>query len=325
MKKTYIIAEIAQGYEGDINLVRRFIKLAKDCGADAVKFQIFKSEELCLPDYKWYELFESLDIPAEEWTKQIDYAAEIGIDFVADIFGPTTLKWMAKTKANGFKIHSTDIKNYELLSALRSGGYKIYLATGGSSLEEVEKAVNILSENDIVLMSGFQAEPNLHEDVELEKIAVLKEKFGLEIGYADHIEPGPLCISLPAMAVLKGASVIEKHLTIDREHLQLEDYISALNPDEFKEMVALVRGVEGFNHAPGYNLSEREEAYRQRSKKVVLAARDIATNEIIRAEDLTMLRTGQEVPEIIDLEEIIGKTAAGPLAKHAVIKRRDLK
>jgi N,N'-diacetyllegionaminate synthase len=325
MNKTYILAEIAQGFEGDINLVRRLIKVAKKSGADGIKFQIFKASELCLQDYQYYDLFKSLEIDPTEWTKAIDEAVAMGLDFWSDIYGVETLGWISKTKAKGFKIHSTDSKNFELLNSLKDKGYNILLSTGGSSFEEVKSAVQALGKNNITLLSGFQAEPNQYSDVELEKITHLKEQLGLPVGYADHIDANDdLAVTLPGIAVLKGVSMIEKHLTIDRNNLQLEDYISALNPDEFAAMVAMIRKVEQFNHNKGFVLSEREETYRKKTKKVVLASRTIAKGEVIQRADVTMLRTGKAYDEIIDMEEIIGKRATQEVKKHDVISRKYL-
>src|SRR4051812_32615175 len=131
MTKTTIIAEIAQGYEGDIKLCEHFVRLAKKCGADGVKFQIFEAEELCLPNYKYYDLFKSLYIRPESWKKIIDICNEIGIDFYADIFGTTTLEWMLQCKIGGIKIHSTDLKNYPLLNELHDANTKIVVGVGG--------------------------------------------------------------------------------------------------------------------------------------------------------------------------------------------------
>lgn len=325
MNKTYILAEIAQGFEGDISLVRRLIKVAKKSGADGIKFQIFKASELCLEDYQYYGLFKSLEIDPAEWTKAIDEAVSMGLDFWSDIYGVETLTWISKTKAKGFKIHSTDSKNFELLSKLKDKGYNILLSTGGSSFEEVKSAVQALGKNNITLLSGFQAEPNQYSDVELEKITYLKEQLKLPVGYADHIDANDtLAITLPGIAVLKGVSVIEKHLTIDRNNLQLEDYISALNPDEFAAMVAMIRKIEQFNHNTGFTLSEREETYRKKTKKVVLASRTLAKGEIIQRSDVTMLRTGKTYDEIIDMEDIVGKRASQEIKKHDVISRKFL-
>jgi N,N'-diacetyllegionaminate synthase len=319
--KTYIIAEMAQSYEGDLNLCKKLIVAAKKCGAHAVKFQIFKPNELCTKDYQYFELFSSLEMPEAKWKEAIDFARAQGVDFLVDIFGVETLEWISKYPIQGVKIHSTDLKNTALLRALENKGRKIYLSTGGSSLEELEKALQLLGKNDIVLMSGFQAEPNQLGDVELDKLEFLKAKFKLPVGYADHLDANDaLAVYLPAMAVLKGASVVEKHLTLERNTLQLEDSMSALNPSEFITMMSMIEKVEQFRHTgTQYSLTEREEAYRVRSKKAVLSRVNIAAGEKIRGEDLQLLRTGQKVPKILDIEKIVGHKAKKNIPAETVI------
>ncbi len=324
MSKTYIIAEIAQGYEGDVNLCKRFVKLAKKSGANAVKFQIFEAEELSIPGYIHHELFRSLYISPEDWKEVIHLSNKEGIDFYADIFGVNTLEWITKCKIKGIKIHSSDVKNYELLNAVKNKNYNIVLGVGGSSLDEISKAIKALGKNDITLMSGFQAEPNLLEDIELHKLKILKEKFKLKVGYADHIDvKTELSLTLPAMAVLMGADCIEKHLTMERDYLELEDYISALNPSEFLRMVELIRNVEKFPNIASqkFELTEREKKYRQSSKKVILAKENIPKGTVIKEKHLHFRRTGEAYTELLDISEIVGEKAKKNIAKNAVIKK----
>lgn len=326
-KRTEIIAEIAQGYEGDPKQCERFIRLAKKCGADGVKFQIFEVDELCIVGYKHYDLFKSLYIEPAIWKKLIALCHELGIGFYADIFGLKTLDWMIKCDIAGIKIHATDLKNYELLEALKDKGIRIIVGNGGSTLEETKKAVDLLGKNDIIVMNGFQAEPNYPGDIELSKIPLLKKELNCDIGYTDHIDvTNPLTISVSAMAVVMGATYIEKHLTFERDHLLLEDYISALNPDEFIAMVKMIRDVEAFPDpfSQEYTLSERENAYRKYSKKVVLAGKDIQPGEVLTRQDIVMLRTPEAYTELLDLEDILGRKVTQSIQKHKIIRKEHL-
>lgn len=327
MHKSYIIAEIAQGFEGDPRLCKRFIDLAKKCGANGVKFQIFKTEEICTKDYKHYELFKNLEIDPEIWADLITYAFQSGIDFYSDIFGMETLEWINKTDVSGYKVHSTDSKNYPLLLALNETEKRIFLSTGGSYQDEIEKALKHLDKCEVILLSGFQAEPNIPEDVELDKINWLKNKFGKEIGYADHISTeDEMAVVLPSLAVLAGATFIEKHLTIERDTLQLEDYISALDPDEFIRMVALIRQTEKFKKTgTGYNLGPREEHYRKWTKKVPLASRDIPAGTILKESDFILLRTGEPYDEVPDTSSLAGKILDIGIKEMHVIQSKFLR
>lgn len=324
MTSTYIIAEIAQGFEGNPWLCRKFIDLAKKSGANAVKFQIFKADELAMPEYQYYDLFKSLEISPEIWAGLIDYAHDSGIDFLSDIYGTETLEWISKTKLKGIKIHSTDILNYPLLEAVKKYNYRIFLSVGGSLESEIHNALQILKGKDVVLLSGFQAEPNLVEDLELDKIALLKSLYQVPVGYADHIDAATnLATVVPPMAVLKGASVIEKHLTIDRDNLQIEDYVSALNPDEFSEMVNIIRSVENFPITENYILSEREKAYRDRTKRSIVTTKEIGENHLITAGDIKLIRTGSK-GDFFDMNEVIGKKTNKKLIQGHKINLSDL-
>ncbi len=328
MEKAYVIAEIAQGFEGNLKLCEKFVKVAKESGAHAVKFQIFLAHELCRSDYQYNQLFKDLEISSVDWTKVINYASEIGIDFYADIFGVDTLDWITKTKIKGIKIHGSDIKNYPFLEKVSQFKGKIILSLGGSELGEIEKALEFLKKNEVILMSGFQGEPNFPSDVELNKIKILKDKFNCDIGYADHIDANEvsLALTVPTVAYLSGATYIEKHLTFERNSLQLEDCISALNPSEFKEMSKLLDQVSGFNKNENYVLSDREKAYRVNTKKVPLINKDVQVGHTVGHNDIVFLRIGAQKPEVLlDYDQIIGKKLTKGLKKQDAILMEHLK
>ena len=235
---------------------------------------------------------------------------------------------MLTCKIGGVKIHSTDLKNYSFLKHLKDKNTRIIVGVGGSTLPEIEKAVKYLGKNEIVVMSGFQAEPNLIEDIELNKIGIIKKSLGVKVGYTDHIEvTNPLTKSLSAMAVLMGADYIEKHLTIERDYLQLEDFISALNPAEFKEMVQMIRDADQFPdpHSTEFDLTEREKTYRKSSKKVVLAVKELAPGTLITEQEIVMLRTAEEYDELMDVEDIMRETVAKTIEKNKIIRKEFLK
>lgn len=329
MDKVYVIAEIAQGFEGNPWLCKKFIDLAHRCGANAVKFQIFEATEICTENYTYFDLFKSLEFDKNEWEGLIDYAHSLGIDFISDLFGLNTLKWIANTKISGFKIHSTDVKNFELLKQIKATNKHVYLSCGGSELSEIKDALDILDKDKTILLTGFQAEPNELYDIELDKIQYLKDTFKLKVGYADHIDPSTeTAIAVPAMAVIKGADIIEKHLTIERDELQIEDYISALNPGEFRRMVKLIRDVEQFaKTGNSYLLGEREKEYRYKMKKNVLAARDLLAGHILTDADLALLRTGTTINKdaFFDKEELIGKQLSRNMFKNEIINKSSIK
>jgi sialic acid synthase SpsE len=162
----------------------------------------------------------------------------------------------------------------------------------------------------------------------LNKLAVIKNSLKVKVGYADHIEvTNPLTIALPSMAVLMGADYIEKHLTMERDTLQLEDCISALNPAEFSQMVKMIRDTDSFPDPRNteFELTEREKKYRINSKKVILAAGKLKAGTVITENEIVMLRTGEVYNELLDLDEIVGKQLITDIDKHKIIKKEYLK
>ena len=318
--KPYVIAEIAQGFEGQPFLCKKFVQLAKKVGAHAVKFQIFEAEELCTKDYPYHGFFKSLEISESQWLEIINEAKRLEIDFMADVFGTKTLSWLKNSGAAGIKIHGTDVKNFELIRAAAEFPGVVCVSTGGSELSEVRKAAELIPSDRLVLVSGFQAEPNQLGDVELEKLSILKNEFNCAIGYADHIDAkDPLAVSLPVMASLKGANVIEKHLTVERDFLQLEDYVSALNPNEFIAMVDLLNKASAFPVQNKFELSEREKAYRQRSKKVPVLKVDLKPGTRLEPQHIELLRVQNPPVEIKEASVFIGKVLNREASRHEVI------
>ncbi len=325
MRKTEIIAEVAQGYAGSAILCEMLTKAAAHCGADAIKFQIFAAEELCTKDYKHYDLYKSLEMLKEEWAQIIKLAKDSGLRFYSDVFGEISFMMLRELGIDAVKIHSTDTKNYTLLKAINISKIPVYLSTDGSTLDEIRRAISEMPNNEIKLLSGFQAEPNQYDDIELDKMEILGKEFGLPVGYADHIDArDAIAPHLPAMAVLKGATVVEKHITLERDVIEMEDYISALNPAEFKEMIENIAKVEQFPCHKTFALSEREEAYRARSKRFVLSRMDISKGEKIRPDQVIMLRTGSAKAGILDQELVVGKKAQADIPPTTVISQEML-
>jgi len=325
--KTAIICEMSQTYEGSFDMAEKIVKCAIGAKADAIKFQVFQADELATSDYKYYELFKKLELFPEQWKKLIDQAHEGGILTVADVFGIESAKMLIQAGIDAFKIHPTDVKNIPLLEFLAKSGKSLLLSAGGSTKEEIQKAINILQSQksvEIILMHGFQSYPTLIEDTNLNKIRILQKTFHLPTGFADHIDGGhELKFDLCEMALGIGVKVIEKHITLDRK-LEMEDYESALDPDVFSAFVERIRTLEKALGKESFEFCAAEKKYRQETKKHIVAGHDLAAGQIIKPEDIVMKRTSEEY-EFQKIEDIAGQTLIKPVAKDKVIKLEDLK
>lgn len=324
--KIAIICEIAQTYEGSFAIAEQLVQAAIAAEADAVKFQVFTADELAAPDHKHYQLFKKLELSPEQWQQLIGRAHAGGILAMADVFGITSAKMLLSLGIDGFKIHSTDIKNTPLLEFLSQSNKPLLLSIGGSTRGEIEKAVAVLqksAKNEIVLMHGFQSYPTLAEHTNLNKIKLLQKSFNLPVGFADHIDGDhKLKFDLCAIALGAGAKVLEKHITLDRK-LRMEDYESALDPTVFKEFVAHIRQLERSLGEESFNLSVAEQTYRDGTKKHVVAARDLPSGSKINSGDVRMKRTSEEY-QFQAMEDIIGRTLIKPVSADRVIKFEDL-
>jgi len=318
-ERLFIVAEASQAFEGNRVLVEKLIQAAHYAGADAIKFQIFTADELAVPSHNYFSLYQSLELPLDFWESQIDACHRAGMKFFADVFGTDTASELHKRGADGFKVHSADALNMQLLDVLRELGRPVMLSSAGVLPEEVEKALDRLGRDaSVVIMHGFQAEPTELRDTHLNRLIFLSQRFGRPVGLSDHISGDRVMAKyLPLIALGMGIRVFEKHITLSRE-VKGEDYFSALNPDEFKEMVECLKdSMESFGPRE-FEMPEAELVYRKASKKQVVAAKNIKAGDSLTLENITLRRSNQ-ASSIFSLEEVMGKKAKVAINKFDTI------
>ena len=323
MKNPFIIAEIAQGYEGDAKLAEFYIKAAASSGADAIKFHIFYADELALRDYKYYDLFKNLELPFRVWERCVKLAHKLGIMFYSDVLGRRSLKKLVSIGVDGFKIHSTDVNNLDFIQMVAKSKKKVLLSTGGCSESEIGEAIEVLKMCDITLMHGFQAEPTQIEDNHLNRLTTLKNRFRKAVGFQDHTAgEDALSFYLPFIAIGLGATVIEKHLTLSRK-AQIEDYISALTPEEFFVLTNFIKKSYRSLGKDSLNLTNKELAYRTKVRRAVCTVDNINKGKVISKKDVVFKRSGAE-DVFHDLSFAVGKIAKRNIKKNSAIKKGDL-
>jgi len=336
----HIIAECAQGYAADnkdesISLAKVLVAAAKASTADSVKFQVINAEEICTRDYKYYELFNSLDIGIEGWREIKEFCDSKEIELILDIFGSYSLNIAEEIGVTKVKIHPTDFTNISLLErvAYSKRIKQVYAGSGGASRSEVSHAVRTLaSSKEIVLVHGYQSYPTPTEDNNLQRIPELQRILDEEgvkngsIGFADHdsVDKSEMtCLS--AIAVGLGAKVIEKHITLAK-CMKLEDYEAALDPDSFKvfaEVLRLCEKGKGNKGSKSFSFSSSEQKYREFVSRHVVASKDISANERIGPEEISLKRSGSENP-ITCLSEVVGKIAIKNIPAGNPIESGDL-
>lgn len=320
-KGVYIIAEISANHCGDIELAKKIIKTAKDIGADAVKIQTYTAETITINSNNeefqikdknslWngenlYSLYQKAYTP---WQWQADlkkYADEIGIDFFSTPFDNTAVDFLENIGVSMYKIASFEAIDYPLIKYCASKGKPMIISTGISSFDEIQEAINIcksVGNNDITILKCTSAYPAKLEDMNLITIKDMYEKFapqGVKIGLSDH----SMSIIPPVTAVALGASVIEKHITLDRA-LGGADSGFSLNPQEFTQMITAVRETQKVLGNVDYSINEKNRKF-ARSLYVV---KDIKKGEKFTSENIRSIRPSNGLHTKY-YEEILGKTA----------------
>lgn len=324
-----IIAEIAQGYEGNPKLAELLVKGAIVADADSVKIQLVYADELCVPEYEYYALFQSLEMPEEVWAELVQTIKKAGKKAYFDVYGEKSINLAHKLMADGVKISTTDFYNIPLLKRACELFATVFISVGGVSIEDLDQLLN----NDIrlpantVLMHGFQAEPTATEDNNLRRIETLRNRYPqCQIGFMDHSAgDNDDAYYLPLMALGAGACCIEKHITLDYS-LEIEDYISALSVDRFKAFVAVIKRMKNSLGKGDLELNPKEIQYKSRAGKVVVAKRGIQGNTILTEDDLCLKRvtTKPTGTHFSKYSEVIGKKLVTAIAVNEPVSTNNI-
>lgn len=248
-ENTYIIGEIGINHNGDINLAKKLMEIAKACGCDAVKFQkrtvekVYSQEELAFPRISPFgstngDLKRGLEFGQKEY-KEIDkYAKELKIDWFASCWDKDSVDFMKKFNIPTYKIPSALLTDDSLLKYTRQTGKPIILSTGMSTIDEIKHAVDILGEENLIICHCTSTYPSALEEINLKVINYLKENYNCPIGYSGH-ERG----YLPSvLSVMFGSVLVERHITIDRT-LWGSDQAASLEPEGLRRMVRDIRSI----------------------------------------------------------------------------------
>jgi N,N'-diacetyllegionaminate synthase len=282
-KSIFIIAEMANSHNGEFEMAKKIVDGASFAKADAIKFQKFYAEELAKKNHKNYKLYTKLEMPLEKWRELVKYAKSKNLQVYVDIFGEKSLQEMCKIGVNGFKIHSADVSNPNLLEKVASSGKPILLSTAGCFTNEIEEAVKILSKKNakITLLHGFQGYPTKIEDLNFLRINEYTKRFQIPVGISEHVSgSSDVSTIISALAVPLGIKVIEKHIAFDIDNKPF-DYFSALDFGNFKKMVKIIRIAEKSLGNEIIELSKEELKYRKIHKKALISRKNISKNEIL--------------------------------------------
>lgn len=282
-----VICETASAHGGDADRLIELLNAAEAADADWVKLQIFSTERLVAKDNESFSVFKSIELEPLQWHRVFSYAAALQPRLIAEVFDSLSLELAASEDVvEAYKIPTADLGDREFVDAVCRQGKPVFIGVGGASTEEIDEIVEQVAghpEVELVLLHGFQNFPTRIEDSLLSRIPWLKARYGCQVGFADHVdaEDSEMVRTLPAMAVAAGATIIEKHITLNRA-AQGFDYYSALNPDEFGEFVRHMRRVHAaIGAADDGRLTAAETEYRNKMKKFAVASKAIGRGTLL--------------------------------------------
>jgi N,N'-diacetyllegionaminate synthase len=321
-KHTIIIAEAGVNHNGDLKIAKQLIDEAVNAGVDFIKFQSFVAEKLVTPNAKkanyqilnindgddsQYKMLKKLELSNADHMELISYCKKAGIRFFSTAFDVDGVAFLEKLSLSLFKIPSGEITNFPYLKAIALCGKPVIMSTGMCTEDEIGDAIEVLlkygiCKNQISILHCNTEYPTPMKDVNLLAMISIKEKFGVNVGYSDHT----LGIEVPIAAVALGATIIEKHFTLDRS-LPGPDHAASLEPKELKAMVAAIRNIELSISGNGVKApSESETKNIVVARKSIHLTKDLPEGHIITENDLIALRPGDGISPM-HWENVVGK------------------
>jgi N,N'-diacetyllegionaminate synthase len=330
--KTLIIAEAGVNHNGDPALARKLIDVAADAGADRVKFQTFQAgalvtagankaayqERLTGAEESQYAMLSRLELSPAVHRELIAHCRARGIGFFSTGFDLDSVRFLAELGAQSFKVPSGEVTNLPYLRLIGSYGKPVILSTGMCTLGDIEAALAALEKSgtaraNITVLHCTTDYPAPYDEVNLRAMLTIRDAFGVAVGYSDHT----LGIEVSLAAVALGASIIEKHFTLDRS-LPGPDHKASLEP---AELTALVRGIRNIERAMGSAVKQpgvSESANLVAGRKSLVAACTIRAGEPFTAANLTVKRPGSGISPM-RWEEVIGRRASRDFSADELI------
>jgi sialic acid synthase SpsE len=336
-KYPYIIAEIGANHNGDMEIAKRMIDSAKDCGADAVKFQSWTPQSLIAQEE--YDRNQSYDdspkkhfgslkqmvekyyLRKEQHYDLKKYCDKLNIDFCSTPFSNDEVDLLIDLDAPFIKVASMDVNNTSLLNYIALKSIPILLSTGMSTISEIGEAIDTIEKNgnkEIVVMHCVSIYPPKNEDVNLNNLKMLEQTFGYPIGFSDHT----FGTTIPLASTVLGAKIIEKHFTIDKDMPGWDHEISA-DPSELMTIVqeskTIIDSLGSYKRIVSQDEIEKSKKFR----RSIVAARDISKDVLITRKDIAFKRPGTGIPPN-ELEFVIGRKVKNDLSYDQLIRWEDL-
>lgn len=316
----FIIGEAGVNHNGDVNIAEKLVDAACDAGVNAVKFQMFRAEDLILRNIakapyqketteakqSQFDMLKGLELENEAYRRLMEYCGEKGIIFLCTPFDKGSLDRLDALGIPAYKVAATDVTNIQFLRQVAEKGKPIILSAGMCYLEEIQIALEAIYpiNRDVMLLQCTANYPLSDDEVNLNVIDTLKEEFDVIVGYSDH----SVGIGAAPFAVAKGAKVIEKHFTLSRS-MSGPDHRASVEPDELKQLVRDIRRVETYMGFPVKVPTLSEQFTRKSLQKCLVARKAIHAGDVFSDDNVTAKRTGGEGISALYYRYVNGKKA----------------
>lgn len=334
-KHVLIIAEAGVNHNGSLVTAKKMVDVAVDAGVDVIKFQTFNSSKLVSKEARQaeyqkknigsgsndsqFEMLRKLELTVADHHELVDYCQQKGVMFFSTAFDFDSINFLHTLGMGLWKIPSGEVTNYPYLKRIAQYREPVILSTGMCEISDIEAAFRVLVSNgvekeQITILHCNTEYPTPFEDVNLLAMCQIKDKFGVNVGYSDHTKG----IEVPIAAVALGATVIEKHFTLDR-NMTGPDHKASLEPDELKAMVSGIRNIEKALGTGKKVVSASERKNIAVARKSIVAACEIKKGEALTENNLTVKRPGNGISPM-RWEEIIGRKAVRDFSEDELIE-----
>lgn len=334
MDHTLIIAEAGVNHNGDFEIAKKLVDAAARAGADYIKFQTFKAEALVSKnaqkaeyqqtnikekDSSQLNMLKKLELSERQHLDLIHYCQEKNIHFFSTAFDLESINFLKSCNLNLWKIPSGEITNYPYLKKIASFGEPVIISTGMCTMEDIEQAITVLTSNgtkkeDITVLHCNTEYPTPMQDVNLKAMQTISRKLGVKVGYSDHT----LGIEVPIAAVALGATIIEKHFTLDR-NMEGPDHKASLEPGELKAMVKAIRNIENALGSQEKTVTDSERKNREVARKSIVASTSIKKGDLFSETNITVKRPGSGISPM-RWEYVLGQIASRDFEEDELIE-----
>ena len=332
----FVIAEAGSNHNGDLNIAKELVIVARESGADCIKFQTYTAEEFCLDPNKNFtylsqgqsvteselQMFKRLQFTKDQWIELIEFCNKQEIHFLTTIQDPVNLEMMLELGIDAIKVGSDDFDHLINLRKYANTGLPLIVSKGMATESEVEMVINELQslcQGGLIVMHCVSLYPADDKFLNLNQIRILKEKYPQIIfGFSDHSQS----VVAPALAVALGAKVIEKHFTLDNG-LPGPDHWFSMNPEQLSEMVRNIRHAERAVGDGSLKPSAEEMISKSIMRRRVVVKRDLQKGEIL-IEDLVHFKRANEGIYAGEWGRVAGRKLAKPKVKNDTLKIEDI-